>query len=111
MLPTAALLEPVQRKHPCPRFESPKVVFLTVKVGSYVMAEQRKEAGNGKCFVAVSEDRVIYRMLVKEVGKKGDRGVDGNHEENTDDTEQACQHQSISRVYWETYCLCSHGFR
>jgi len=50
------------------------------------MTKQSKETGNGECLVTVSEDRKVYRVLVEVERQKGDGGVDGDHEEDTDDT-------------------------
>lgn len=50
------------------------------------MTKQRKETGDGERLVAVSEDSIVYGVLVEVEGQKGHGGVDRDHEENADDT-------------------------
>lgn len=50
------------------------------------MTKQSKETGDGKCLVAVSEDRIVYGVLVEVERQKGYGGIDGDHEEDADDT-------------------------
>lgn len=52
------------------------------------MAEQRKETSNSKGFVTVPDDLKIQRMSVEEKGKEGNSGVDGYHEEYSDNAEK-----------------------
>jgi hypothetical protein len=92
MLSPTALLEPIQRNNPRPGLESSKVIFLTVEIGRDVMAKQSKETGDGECLVAVSENRIVYGVLVEVERQKGHGGVDGDHEEDADDTRKGyCQ--------------------
>lgn len=95
MLTPTALLEPIQRNNPRPGLESSKVIFLTVEIGRDVMAKQSKETGDGECLVAVSEHRIVYGVLVEVERQKGYSGVDGDHEEDADDTTKGhCQPSS-----------------
>jgi len=63
-----------------------------VEIGRDVMAKQSKETGDGECLVAVSENRIVYGVLVEVERQKGHGGVDGDHEEDADDTRKGyCQ--------------------
>lgn len=85
-LTTAALGEPIQR--PDPRFDGPqlaKEVLLRVQIRRRVVAEERKEGGNGKGLVAVRHDLEVDGVPVPlDLAERGD-GVDGDHEEDADD--------------------------
>ena len=50
-----------------------------------VMAEQRKEGGDRKRFVAVGERLEVYGMPVEPEGEEGGGGVDRDHEEDPND--------------------------
>jgi len=54
-----------------------------------VVAEKGKEGGDRKSFVAIGYDIKIDRMPVKPERKEGGDGVNGYHEENSDDTGRA----------------------
>lgn len=49
------------------------------------MAEQGKEGGDRKCFVAIGYDFKVDRMPVPPEGKEGGDCVYGYHEQNADD--------------------------
>lgn len=50
------------------------------------MAQEGEETGDCKGFIAVTNDIEVNGMKVKEVRQKGNDGIDGDHEEDTDDT-------------------------
>lgn len=51
------------------------------------MTEQCEEGGDGEGFVAVAYDLEVDCVPVKVEGEEGGGGVDGDHEEDSDDTE------------------------
>lgn len=51
-----------------------------------VMAQQGEEAGNREGLVAVAQDLEVDGVQVEVVREEGDGRVDGNHEEDTNDT-------------------------
>jgi hypothetical protein len=57
-----------------------------MQVRCNVVAQKREEAGNRKGFIAVTNHFEVYRMVVVKVGKEGDSRVDGDHENDPDDT-------------------------
>ena len=65
---------------------APEVRFLVVKIRCNVMAEQRKEGGNRKGFIAVGYGLEVDRMPIEPERKEGCGRVYGYHEENADDT-------------------------
>jgi hypothetical protein len=83
---TSTLLTPVYRPHPRLRHQSAKIALLIVEIGRHVVTEEGEEAGNGECLVASHDDFEVDGMSVEEVGKERDNGVDGDHEEDADDT-------------------------
>lgn len=51
-----------------------------------IVAQQGEEAGDGKGLVAVAQDLKVDGVQVEVKGEVGDGGVDGDHEEDSDDT-------------------------
>ena len=50
-----------------------------------IMTEQGKETRDRKSLIAIPEDLEIDGLLVEQVRKETDDGVDGDHQEDTDD--------------------------
>lgn len=80
---TTAPLEPVQRKYPVLGFGTSEVVFLAMQIGCDIRAEKGEETGDGERLVTISNNRVVYGMLIEVIRQERDCRVDGNHEENT----------------------------
>ena len=57
-----------------------------MQIRRHVVTEQVEEAGDGERLVAVAQDVEVDAVFVEEVGEEGDDGVDGDHEEDADDT-------------------------
>jgi hypothetical protein len=57
-----------------------------VEIGSYVVAEERKEGGYGECFVAIGYDLEVYRMPVEPEREERRSSIDWYHEQNSDNT-------------------------
>ena len=74
-------MHPVHRPNPVLRFNVPEILFLLVKVGRDVVTHECKKAGDGEGFITVSKDFIVYSMFVVYVGKEGDDGVNGYHNE------------------------------
>jgi hypothetical protein len=55
-----------------------------MQVRGEVVTHQSEEGDNSDSFVAISGDFEIYGMSVICVGEEGNEGVDGNHEQYTD---------------------------
>lgn len=85
-LAPTAFLEPADRKDPVPGHNRSEVVFLTVQVTRYVVAQEGEETGDCEGLVAVPDDFEVDRVPVEEVGQERNAGVYGDHEEDSDDT-------------------------
>lgn len=72
-----------------------------------VVAHQGEEAGDGKRLVAVSQNLEVYGFLVVKVAEEGDDGVDGYHDEYSNDTAFVSTVVHRSCVNKPTYCFCS----
>lgn len=82
---TAASLEPTRRPNPRFRLNATEVILLCMEIRRNIMAQQRKEGGNRKGFVAFGHDLEVYRVPVVPEGQERGHGVDGYHEEDSDD--------------------------
>lgn len=51
---------------------------------SKVLKEKDEEGGNDKSLVAISDQFIVDKVGVEIVGKPGDDGVDGDHQEDSD---------------------------
>lgn len=60
-----------------------------MEVRGDVVAEKREEGGDGKSFVAVAENAEIDVFLIVKSSEPCDEGIDGDHEEDADDTDIA----------------------
>lgn len=56
------------------------MVLLLFQRRLQVMTQQRKEARNSKCLIAIPQHLPVYRMFIEDVGHQGDDGVNGYHE-------------------------------
>ena len=59
-----------------------------MQIGCDVMAEERKEGRDCKCFVAIGYDLEIDRMPVEPEREEGGGCVYGYHKEDADDTNE-----------------------
>ena len=80
MLPSTALLHPVQRPHPLFRLDSTKVVLLAMQIGGDIMAHEGEEGGNGQGFVAVAHDTVVDGMFMEVDAEPCDERIDRDHQ-------------------------------
>jgi hypothetical protein len=65
-----AFLHEEDTPDPVHRLQSAEVLFLLVESRRYILAHERKEAGNGKRFVAVSQHLEVDGMLVVDDAEK-----------------------------------------
>lgn len=79
------ILKPTQRPQPCLRLNASEIVLLAVQVRRDVMAHEGEEGGDTESFVAVSDDLQGDGVMVEEYAEPCDEGVNGDHEEDTDD--------------------------
>jgi TATA-box binding protein (TBP) (component of TFIID and TFIIIB) len=70
VLTASTLLHEEDTPDPVYRLQSAKVLFLLVQSGRHVLAHEREKAGNGKRFVAVSQDLEVDGMLVVDDAEK-----------------------------------------
>jgi hypothetical protein len=83
-----------------------------MQVFSDIMAEESEKRCNRKRFIAVAQHFKVDAVLVIFVGQPGDSGVDGYHEEDSDNARALSDWLLRSpRVLSAAYCFCSHGFR
>lgn len=57
-----------------------------MQVGCNIIAEEGEEGSNGESLIAIADYFKVYIVGVEEVRQEGDDAVDGQHEDNTDDT-------------------------
>ena len=83
---TSAFLHPVYRQHPVLRLDISKVLLLLVQIWCDVVAHQCEETCDCKSLVTISDCFIVNRVMVIEVGKEGDDGVDGDHDEDANNS-------------------------
>ena len=86
MLPSTALLHPVQRPDPLFWLDSTKVVLLAMQIGGDIMAHESEKGRNGKGFVAVAHDTVVDGMFMEVDAEPCDERIDRNHQQDSDNT-------------------------
>lgn len=82
ILPTGAFLEILHGPNPRLGLDGAEILFLVVQILRQVGAHQTEEGGDGKGFVAVSQDFVVGTVSVEDDGEEGDEGVNGDHKED-----------------------------
>ena len=115
MLPSTALLHPVQRPDPLFWLDSTKVVLLAMQIGGDIMAHESEKGRNGKGFVAVAHDTVVDGMFMEVDAEPCDERIDRNHQQDSDNT--AIAKKPVSQgplpesmnIKSTTYCRCSIG--
>lgn len=86
VLSTGTFLKTKDGPEPVYGYCSPEIVFLLVQIGRNVVAEEGEEGSNGESLIAVTDHFKVNIVGVEEVRQEGDDAVDGQHEDNTDDT-------------------------
>jgi hypothetical protein len=64
---TGTFLQTEDAPEPIYGFYLAEIILLFMEIRSDVIAEKRKERGNGEGFVAVAEDFVVDRVFVEEI--------------------------------------------
>ena len=85
-LTTATFLHPVQRPKPLFRLDPAEIILLTMQIRSDIVAHEGEESGDTEGFVTVTEDLEVDGIVVEENAEPGDEGINGDHEQNANDT-------------------------
>ena len=70
VLASCAFLQPKELPKPVLGYQCSEILLLVMKVGCYVIAQERKEGGDGKGFVTVAKDLEVDGFRVENVREK-----------------------------------------
>lgn len=85
-LTTATFLHPVQRPKPLFRLDPAEIILLTMQIRCDIVTHEGEEGGDTEGFVTVTEDLEVDGIVVEENAEPGDEGIDGDHEQDANDT-------------------------